>query len=380
MISYSPANKLSSGPPPFQKAILESGGSLARATFVPTHPLHEKQFRDFLDLCGLSNTTDDKIFEELRALPLSTIATASSTVFGRYNPSLRWPFQPVIDGPGGIIPDLPIISWQKGNVLRIPILTGSNTNEGAIFVPSRANTSSAMDNLMSAILPALNKTELDTLDTLYPNPTTATGQRLYVTQPPNGFGSQFWRLDDAYGHYAYICPVLQAAHLASTAENASPVYAYHYAARSNGHGSADHGDEAPIVTHDMDVIGQYPGVVKMADAMNGYWSRFAVTGDPNSGARSNDTNSVVWPKFVSPFLNNTAATKDAKTVMTFGQGNDERMGVRGRQNQGIAAQLGNVTERTQDECHFWWDNVLFSEGFGTGTTSLTSNQTTKASS
>ncbi|KAI0124602.1 alpha/beta-hydrolase [Hypoxylon sp. NC0597] len=384
LISYSPANKLTSAPPPFQRAILESGGSTARATFVPTHPLHVQQLSQFLSECGLNGTAEDKMFEELRALPLDTVVAASNTVWRRWNPTLRWPFQPVIDGPGGIIPDLPSVSWQKGNVLRIPILTGYNTNEGAIFVPAHANNASAMTSLMSSIIPALNKTDLNALNTMYPDPTTAVGEKLYVTQPPAGFGTQFWRLDDVYAHYAYICPVLQTAHLASTANNAGPVYAYHYAARSNAHGGADHGDEAPVVTHDMDAIGKYPGVVSMADEMTGFWSRFAVTGDPNPKPGSNNTNTTnfSWPKFVSPFVNNSGTTtvdqaNATKVVALFGQGNDERMGVRGRQNKGIAAQNGNLTERVLEECRFWFDRVLLSEGWGNGSTSTGASETTK---
>ncbi|KAI1476580.1 alpha/beta-hydrolase [Daldinia eschscholtzii] len=373
LISYSPANKLTSDPPPFQKAILESGGSTARATFNPTHSLHEQQFKEFLTNCGLEDTPDDKIFEELRALPLDKVVSASHAVYRHWDPSIRWPFQPTIDGPGGIIPDLPIKSWEKGNVLRIPIMTGYNTDEGADFVPNHASNSSAMRTLMTAIVPALNKTDIDRLDSLYPDPSTARGERLYITKPPAGFGSQFWRLDDAYGHYAYICPVLQTAHFASTVANAGPVYAYHYAARSNSHGGADHGDEAPIVAHEMDIIGKYPGIVTMADSMNGFWTRFAVTGDPNSGPRRNDTVGFSWPKFVSPFVNDTATSQNAENVgkvALFGEGNDERMGARGRQNQGIPAQTGNVTERLLDECRFWWSNVIFSEGFGNGSTAL----------
>ncbi|KAI8964944.1 alpha/beta-hydrolase [Daldinia sp. FL1419] len=373
LISYSSANKLTSAPAPFQKAILESGGSLARATFNPTHPLHEQQFQEFLSHCGLNDTSHDRIFEELRSLPLDTVVSASHTVYQRWDPSIRWPFQPTIDGPGGIIPDLPIKSWEKGHVLRIPIMTGYNTDEGADFVPKHSNNSLAMKALISAIVPSLNKTDLETLDSFYPDPSTARGERLYITQPPAGFGSQFWRLDDAYGHYAYICPVLQTAHLASTAADAGPVYAYHYAARSNKDGGADHGDEASIVAHEMDVVGQYPGVMTMADAMNGAWTRFAVTGNPNSGPRRNDTLGFSWPKFISPFVNDTATTNNAENVgkvALFGEGNDERMGARGRQNKGIPAQTGNLTERLQEECRFWFDKVIFSEGFGNGSTAL----------
>ncbi|KAI1135245.1 alpha/beta-hydrolase [Hypoxylon sp. FL0543] len=384
LISYSPANKLTSAPPPFQKAILESGGPTARATFLPTHPLHVQQLGQFLSECGLNGTAENEMFEALRALPLDKVVKASNAVWKRWNPSLRWAFQPVIEGPGGIIPDLPLVSWQKGNVLRIPILTGFNTNEGTIFVPAHANNASAMTDLMSTIIPALNETDLKTLDTMYPDPTTAAGEKLYITQPPAGFGTQFWRLDDAYAHYAYICPVLQTAHFASTADDAGPVYAYHYAARSNAHGGADHGDEAPVVTHDMDVIGKYPGVVSMADDMTAFWSRFAVTGNPNPKPSSSNINATTfsWPKFVSPFVNNSGTTtaeraSATKILALFGDGNDERMGMRGRQNKGIAAQYGNLTERVLEECHFWFDRVLFSEGWGNGSTSTGASESTK---
>ncbi|KAI1107313.1 alpha/beta-hydrolase [Jackrogersella minutella] len=377
LISYSPANKLTSSPPPFQKAILESGGSLARATFVPTHPLHAQQFQEFLKECGLNNTAEDKILDELRSLSLDKVSTASNAIWKKYYASLRWSFQPVIDGPGGIIPDLPLNSWQKGNVLRIPILTGFNTNEGAIFVPAHANNASAMNTLMSNLIPSLNKTDIGTMDKMYPDPNSTLGETLYVTQPPAGFGTQFWRLDDVYAHYAYICPVLQAADKASTATDAAPVYTYHYAARSNAHGGADHGDEAPVVTHDMDVIGKYPGVVAMADAMNGFWSRFAATGDPNPkvGATADDTDGVAWTKFVSILDDTTenAKANATKVVSLFGEGNDERMGMRGRQNQGVAVQMSNVTERVRTECQFWFDRVLLSEGWGNGSTSTGAN-------
>ncbi|XDG03309.1 hypothetical protein ABKA04_002924 [Annulohypoxylon sp. FPYF3050] len=371
LISYSPANKLTSSPPPFQRAIIESGGSLARATFVPTHPLHEQQFQEFLSAVGLNDTAEEKLFDELRALPLDKIANASNAVWRRWYAGLRWSFQPVIDGPGGIIPDLPSQSWKKGNVLRIPILTGFNSNEGAIFVPTHASNASAMNTLMSGLVPALNKTDLSTLDMMYPDPTTKVGEKLYVYQPPSGFGTQFWRLDDSYAHYAYICPVLQAADMASKANESHPIYTYHYAARSNAHGSADHGDEAPVVTHEMDVIGNYPGIISMADAMNGYWARFAATGDPNSKTSTTSTGTnVTWAKFISPFENTTTTAEIAKTVALFGEGNDERMGARGRQNKGIAVQASNITDRVRNECRFWFDRVVLSEGWGNGSTTI----------
>ncbi|KAI8949516.1 alpha/beta-hydrolase [Xylaria longipes] len=382
LISYAPANKLIDGPPPFQKAIIESGGSTARAVFVPDHPLHEQQFKEFLTKCGILEVYDnDKLFDKLRDLPYNTVVSAGQAMWKTWSDTLRWPFQPVIDGPGGVIPDLPINSWRKGNVLRIPILTGFNTNEGATFVPKYQNQPTAVNNLMKSIIPALNNTDLNNLNTLYPSPSTTKGKALYANAgESNRFGTEFWRLDDAYAHYAYICPVLQTAHFASTAEDAGPVYVYHFAARSASYGAADHADETPVVTHDVATIGSYPGLLAVADAMTGAWSRFAVTGDPNlsiSGAKA----AFTWPRYYSPLDSNDADSddEDAGRVALFGDGNDERIGAAGSHNAGTPAKDVALTERTKTQCHYWWPRVVLSEGWANGSTSfIPENKTFKA--
>ncbi|KAI1354182.1 carboxylesterase 3 [Xylaria sp. FL0043] len=374
LISYSPANKLISGPPPFQKVIAESGSSMARATFVPNHPLHEQQFQEFLMQCGIDGVSDDELLEKLRSLPYSTLVTASQSMWRKWSDTLRWPFQPVIDGPGGLIPDLPINSWNKGNVLRIPIMTGFNTNEGASFVPEDADSSTAVRSLMSSIIPSLNDTDLNALDKLYPNVSTIEGKKLYANaKESTKYGIEFWRLDDAYAHYAYICPVLQTATLASTAQGAAPVYVYHYAARSATYGGTDHGDETRVVVHDMSEIGTYPGLVATADAMTGAWTRFAATGDPNlsiSGAKANFT----WPQYTSPF---SSTSDNAGLVALFGSGNDEQMKSAGTHSRGTPAQSIALTDREKEECKYWWPRVVYSEGYGNGSTSFTTVNKTK---
>ncbi|KAI1187864.1 carboxylesterase 3 [Nemania serpens] len=377
LISYSPANKLVSGPPPFQKAIIESGGATARAVFVPDHPLHEQQFQEFLKLCGIQGVSDDELFDKLRSLSYSTIVSAAQSMWAKWSHTLRWPFQPVIDGPGGVIPDLPINSWQKGNVLRIPILTGFNTNEGATFVPENMNDPTALRNLMVSIIPALNETDVSKLEKLYPSLETTEGKALYANaKESRSFGSEFWRLDDAYAHYAYICPVLQTATLASTANGAAPVYLYHFAPLSASYGAADHADESPIVTHDMGIIGSYPGLIATADAMTGAWTRFVATGDPNlshSGAKAEFT----WPPYIGPFGSN-ADNADAGRLALFGEGNDERMGSRGTGSRGTPVQMIALTAREKAECDYWWPRVVLSEGRGNGSRSFTPKDSIKA--
>ncbi|KAI0479051.1 carboxylesterase 3 [Xylariaceae sp. FL0804] len=411
-------------PPPFQKAILESGAATARAVFVPDHPLHVQQWEEFLMHCGLedddiSSSSDDDdedaLLAALQALPLDVVAAAQHQVWNKWSPTLRWPFQPVVDGPGGMVPDLPVNSWAKGNVLRIPILTGFNTNEGAVFVPQRASSPSALRALVSSLVPAMGAADLASLErTLYPDPTsTAAGRRRYggARPRPPGCGPQFWRLDDAYSDYAYVCPVLQTATLAATllsaadadadadADVAPPVYAYHFAATRAARGAADHGDEAAVVAHDMGAIGAWPGLVATADAMNGAWTRFAATGDPNLyPASSNQTANEIttesssgnftWPRFRPPPLPSSIsrpilssgaggriAAAGAGRIALFGKGNDERGSSSSiisssssskSRSRGTPAQVVALTDRELRACHFWWDRVALSEGRGTG--------------
>ncbi|KAK7978327.1 hypothetical protein PG996_004370 [Apiospora saccharicola] len=365
LISYAPANKLTQDPPPFQKAIMESGSALARAVFNPTHPLHEKQFKEFIQQCGLEDVPDDELFAKLRALPASKIFSANNALVGKYWSTLQWPFQPAIDGAGGVVPDLPRESWAKGNVLRIPIITGFDTNEGAIFVPTTSSNMSALNTLMTSLVPALNETSIKLMDELYPNVNTTDGRSLYTLALPKGFGTQFWRLDDAYAHYAYICPVLQQATLASTSTPKAPVYVYQFAARSAAYGASDHGDEAPIVSHDMNSIKTMKGLNQTANAMNAYWTRFAAFGDPNPSSNLNAGDvkgNMTWAPFVDPF---SQSAKKGQVAL-FGQGNNERMGTVGRGNPGIPAQMTEMTERQKETCKFWWDRVIYSEGYGNG--------------
>ncbi|KAM7208663.1 lipase 1 [Naviculisporaceae sp. PSN 640] len=400
-------------PAPFQKAILESGATTARAVLYPTHPRHSIQFREFLIAAGLDGVPEEEIFDQLRKVPLETIARASKSIWDLYEPSVTWPFQPVIDGPNdiansstssinpppSIIPDLPIHSWRNGKHLRIPILTGFNTNEGTVFVPADANTNSEFRAFFKALIPGLTPADLDELENLYPDPVT------HLMSPyrsvPADKGRQWARLDAAYSHYAYICPVLQTAHFMSNLTDASvPVYVYRYAAKGTW-GTANHGDEAPIVAHDggfLDGNGGMPGLRGVSDAMHAAWSQFVVskTGnittaegitrreeDGDGGGAEEDV--VQWPEFKSPFTREEAGQKNSKRwklwgfggggsseeasdrgrIVVFGEGNDERMGPNdGKMAEGVPAQVKTLSNFELDACRFWWSRIELSQGLG----------------
>ncbi|KAL2131137.1 hypothetical protein VTI74DRAFT_5522 [Chaetomium olivicolor] len=379
----------SSGKAPFIRAILESGATTARAVFYPTHPRHLIQFREFLIAAGAAGVPESDIFPTLRTLPLQNIVKASKIVWDKYEDNVTWPFQPVIDGPNDLansshadatlpplIPDLPINLWLSKSHLRIPIITGYNTNEGASFVPTNANTAADFRAFFQALIPSLTSSDLHQLEEFYPDPVTRPKNNPYK-KVPRGMGKQWARLDAAYSHYAYICPVLQTAHYMSQAHprlggsgggggwlgssKAPSVYVYRYAATA-AHGKAYHADEAAVVAHDMEELMHKPGLEAVAGEMHGAFARFAaslVSSSPN-GDGGEGGKGVEWPAFVSPF-GAAHGEEGAGKVMVFGEGNDERGG---GMNKGTPAKVEELSELEREACRFWWERVGLSEGFG----------------
>ena len=198
--------------------------------------MHETQFKEFLAKLSLQNEPESSLLSKLHSLPTSDIKSASDAIWTKYDPSVRWPFQPTIDGPspGAFITQPPISSWKAGKFHRVPILTGYNTNEGAMFTPPGISTPLAFTSFFRTLLPGLSETDLTTLEDLYPDPSTDSSSIYRETR--RGLGAQFKRTEQAYGHFAYVAPVKQTARFAANAENAAPVYLYHFAAESSARG------------------------------------------------------------------------------------------------------------------------------------------------
>ncbi|TVY82248.1 Carboxylesterase 4A [Lachnellula suecica] len=325
-------------PPLFHRAIIESGATTARAVYRYDNAIVEKQFQEFLSHLNLETVSESNIFNKLRALPTSQIKQASEAVFDKYNPSIRWPFQPVIDGPGGMIPIAPIKAWRTKKWHKIPILTGFNTNEGAMFVPSTLSKSQQFTAFFRTLLPGLSSEDLETLNKVYPDPISHPTSKYAETR--KGLAAQFKRVEQAYGHFAYIAPVRQTVNFA--ASGPAPIYLYHFAANSSIRGGADHGDHASFVTYNKETKDISPTIAEIAGTMHAYWTSFITTGDPNKlGGRFEDR--PVWPKYV---------LGKAKKML-FGEGNDERAG---QKHKGKAVQVVDDSW-AKEECDFWWERT-----------------------
>ncbi|RDW82155.1 hypothetical protein BP6252_03267 [Coleophoma cylindrospora] len=325
--------------PLFHKAIVESGATTARAVYPYTCHLHQTQLQIFLEHAGLSSVPPCDLFKALQSLPFSTIKSASENTFIDFMESVKWPFQPVIDGEGGIIPVAPIKAWKDGNFSRIPILTGFNTNEGAAFVPQNASSPAAFLDFFRTLLPTLREVDLKELEQVYPDPTTTSNKMYKETRP--GLGLQFFRMEQAYGHFAYIAPVRQTADFAcknSTLDN--PVYLYHFAVSSTVNGGANHGDHTEFATYSQRSSSSIESISKI---MHAYWTSFIVSGNPNSVA-GNCGARPEWPIY-------SGARTGQKIV--FGEGNDI---LAGGKNEGVAVKV-ETDSWAADECEYWWNRT-----------------------
>ncbi|QSZ32840.1 hypothetical protein DSL72_002420 [Monilinia vaccinii-corymbosi] len=353
-------------PPLFSKAIIESGGPTARAVYKYDNALHETQFSEFLDKLGLSNTPRAKVLSELRRLPATDIKAASQEIYESYNPSLRWPFQPCVDGPGAnsIIPIPPIQAYLNNTYHHIPVLVGYNTNEGSLFVPKGLDSAASFIDFFHVLLPDLSVQDLSKLDSLYPNPEFKRNSPYAFDNVALGVGNQYRRLDKSYADFAYIGPVRQLAYFASGEHShkdsisnpttPAPVYLYEYAVNSSVLRGAAHGDQYPFPVSAPKLMRKSKTIKEISGLMHAYWTSFIISpvGDPNAipGRYPNRTK---WPEY--------HGGKGKRHKITFGRGNDE---IAGGKRKGVAVEI----EEDRKEAHerdaftFWSERVGLWEG------------------
>lgn len=302
-------------------------------------PIHEQQFNDFLEAVSLpSDTPPDGIFPYLRSLPTDVVSAAQTKVFDKYNPSLRWAFQPVIDGD--VIPGPPLETWKSGKWHKVPIMTGFTRNEGSLYVNKQMDDAAEFPKFFADLLPLLSEEDVATIDRLYADPVKNESSAYRETR--KGVGSQYKRIEQAYAHYAYVAPVRQTAELASPEV---PVYVYQWALEATVLEGARHGDNMRYEVCEPHVLALSEGQAKLARTLHDYTVSFIVTGDPN-GLKSKELERPSWERY----------TKQDPKSMVFGAKDKTLVGG----EYGPPAEMeSDGWER--DKCEFWWSKVELSQ-------------------
>ncbi|KAJ7903582.1 putative extracellular lipase [Mycena olivaceomarginata] len=331
--------------PLFHRVIIESGAATSRGVYPYDAARHQVQFAEFLTEAGCADLPSAAVFPCLRARPEKVITDAQIAVFEKYNPSLRWAFQPVIDGD--IISKRPIDAWASGAWNLVPIMTGFSTNEGTYYVPASMAEPDEFTDFFRVLIPRLSSADLRVIKELYPDPSTRPDSPYVDSRDlaAIGVGPQFKRVEAAYAHYAYVCPVRQTATLAAPNQK-PPVYLYHWALNQTVKGGANHADHILYQTMDAAVLEYSEAQRDVAWTMHAYWTSFIITGDPNS-IRGRAGDRPEWARYDT----------EKPRVMVFGEGKDERGGGDGL---GVAAKM-EEDEWSRQECKFWWTKTELSE-------------------
>ncbi len=261
----------------FHGAISESGGSLAPPRFaneggqnVPSLATAEKQGKEFLDGLGA------KDMAAARALSAGRLQKAAGAGLGRFWPALD----------GYLLPGDEYELYSEGHFNETPVLIGTNSDEGALFVRGPA-TPGAFEAQIRGGYGA----KADTILAAYPHTTDAEALR----------STRDVFRDTAFGWPTWSWARLQSRHEKGQEKDqekdkSNKVYVYYFdhrnAAMPDG---STHGSEMTYVFRNSGPGGApNSDDAALTERMSDYWVNFAKTGDPNGAGLPH------WPAFEEP--------------------------------------------------------------------------------
>ncbi len=248
----------------FHRAISESGGC---TTLNQTAPEAQSITEALAAKVGCTGTDP---LACLRGKQVADLLAAVPT-----DAALGKGFGPIVDGD--FLPEQPRALYDRGDIAKVPYLLGSNSDEGTLFTAGQPLIKDAAD--LSA---QLAKTF---------TPTPAAIEAVYPLGPEVDGGSPYTDvLARASGDAVLICSTYDTA--VRSANAGLSVYMYNFDIPVDIPGldlGATHGSELVYV---FGTSPNYTGTTKMvSDRMQGYWTQFATSGDPNGGGL------LAWPKF-----------------------------------------------------------------------------------
>jgi len=222
----------------YNSAIMQSGSSLADWVTLK-NSVAIQRYTGILSALGCNGTTEEAVACARKVEPRHAIEKSDEYFFSRADHGImQFPFLPVVDGY--FLVEEPIISLNKGNFKKCPILLGVNKDEANWFY---IYAFSEYRNL--SVRPELNyesfKIFLSSLFHYYPQfPSVVTEPVLDAIMfkytnwnNVHNIQKNIESLDNVAADYHFICPALD---LASTfAMNNLDVYFYHFTQRASSH-------------------------------------------------------------------------------------------------------------------------------------------------
>ena len=255
----------------FHQAILESGSVLHA---YPTIADAQIVFDKLVIQTGCQDRNDS--VDCLRSAPAEFLLTATSKDF----------FSIISDGL--YIRYQPTYSLLRGNFSRIPLLIGTNTDEGTYFTYKTIKTKEQLPKYYLDTVPYISDQERRELLHLYPS---------------SRYKYPYLAAADVLGDRVFQCPSNLMARL--YANTGTPVYKYRWNheftlgnlfVQGNSSLGVYHFSEVPFV-FDIRYMFLTRQEALLGRMMNSMWVQFAVTGNPNLQQDPYD-NIIFWPRYL----------------------------------------------------------------------------------
>ncbi|RDB17172.1 Lipase 2 [Hypsizygus marmoreus] len=275
----SPIQRLARG------AIFESGSAGTALTFnAARREINWQNFVSGVSRCA-SIATGGNTFGCLRAANSSDIL--QGLLKSLADAPEKFGFDPTLDGPGGIFPDIPSKLFERGHFARLPFIAGTNLDEGTAFVPPSINASSQIRDSIIAnfsppiVHPSLLENAADELLRLYPDDP--------VLGSPFNTGSETFGLSSVFKQASAIDGDInfqaQRRFWMQTASKAGvKTFGYLFTEpqpNANPAVGVSHGSEVRFVYGQPE--NPTPSATRISSIMIDYWVSFTTSLDPNDG-------------------------------------------------------------------------------------------------
>lgn len=268
----------------FRGAIMESGGTVSYNPMNSTG--YQDKYNELVAKVGCSDSTHT--LQCLREVPFEQL----NSVLNGTNGASDYNFAPVVDGD--LIKDWGSKQLDNGEFVKVPIISGTNTDEGTAFAPTGINTTEQFhDYLTDGFRSSLHLPDpaADRILELYPNdpsqgiPAFLGDQRL----PSKGY--QYRRVAAFAGDY--VMHANRRRQCDAYAAAGAPAYCYRFDVRNTDVGylsGATHFEEISFVFHNFQGRGYHFGkpfvdvpqsYFELSTLMTRMWASFIHDLNPN---------------------------------------------------------------------------------------------------
>ena len=228
-------------------------------------------------------------FDCMRSASLDTLLAAYMTSSSESPETFQ--FVPVIDGADGLIPDLPSTLVARGKFSKIPLMTGTNLDDGTAFTPQAVTTDTQIRTFLTrAALPFQQgdpspefQAALDELLEIYPEDATV-GSPYGTGNNTFGLSPEYKRLASIVGDTQFQAP--RRGWVQAAAANGVPVHAFLFAdpaAVTDEKLGVTHGTDVPYMYGTPYVSGPTTAAGQVSLNMMDYIISFVTSLDPNDG-------------------------------------------------------------------------------------------------